>query len=295
MARKRRRSFAVVLGVLAGGLLAAGLAWACTPSAAIEVTPNAHRSGGADARVSGAHFVPSTPERASEVRIYWNSSAGRLLGTATVDQEGRFGPVEIPIPRAPEDTYTILAVTTGTDGTTYAARASFTIGRSATKVSGGEKSGGKDGATTGAAGNGKTSATIRGATGGSRGDSGARGSGGADRAPASAPTGDADQGVFAGSAAPGDPAAERQGAGGKAGPSGNPALSDRSATGDLWSGFGPGKRSSLGPGAADAAPASGAGPQLAIGLGLLGLGLVALLGGFGVAEARRRRASAGER
>lgn len=70
--------------------------------------------------------------------------------------------------------------------------------------------------------------------------------------------------------------------------------SERSASGDLWGGFGPGTRSWLTPPETDAAaaPSPAAGSHLAVGVGLLGLGMVALVAGLGVAEARRRRALA---
>jgi hypothetical protein len=70
----------------------------------------------------------------------------------------------------------------------------------------------------------------------------------------------------------------------------------QTATGDLWSAF-RGRKAPAAPSGGIAgdltADASGQGPQLAIGAGLLGLGLVALLGAFAVAETRRRRAPAG--
>lgn len=70
-------------------------------------------------------------------------------------------------------------------------------------------------------------------------------------------------------------------------------VADRSAVGDLWSGFGSAKAPSLVPQATDAAPADGgAGSQLTWGVGLLALGLLALASGLGVAEVRRRRAHA---
>lgn len=68
----------------------------------------------------------------------------------------------------------------------------------------------------------------------------------------------------------------------------------RSAVGDLWSGFGRGKRLSLVPSQTDpAVPASGLSGQLALSLGLLGLGLVALFAGFALATVRRHRALTG--
>jgi hypothetical protein len=68
----------------------------------------------------------------------------------------------------------------------------------------------------------------------------------------------------------------------------------RSAVGDLWSGFGRGKRLSLVPSQIDpAVPASGLSGQLALSVGLLGLGLVALFVGFALATVRRHLALTG--
>ncbi len=68
--------------------------------------------------------------------------------------------------------------------------------------------------------------------------------------------------------------------------------SGRSASGDLWSGFGSGKMPSLEPRRSDDPAAEEAGGfdlGLAAGTGFLGLGLAALFGSFLVAEVRRRR------
>ncbi len=67
-----------------------------------------------------------------------------------------------------------------------------------------------------------------------------------------------------------------------------PATSDLTATGDVWSGFTPGRTASLTAGA-DGMSDGGAGNALTIGIGLLAFGLLAIVGGFAVAEAQRRR------
>jgi len=91
-----------------------------------------------------------------------------------------------------------------------------------------------------------------------------------------------------------DRAADRQGlapARDDAASRGEPGVSERSALGDLWNGFGEGRRPSLsstGP----VSEASGAGSQFALGILLLAAGLVTLVGGVGVAEVRRRRRAA---
>jgi hypothetical protein len=67
--------------------------------------------------------------------------------------------------------------------------------------------------------------------------------------------------------------------------------SGRSASGDLWSGFGSGRTPSLEPRRGDPPAEEEAGLDigLAAGTGFLGLGLAALFGSFLVAEVRRRR------
>jgi len=66
---------------------------------------------------------------------------------------------------------------------------------------------------------------------------------------------------------------------------------ERSAGGDLWSGFASSKRSSLPAVDGPPAAASGPGSELAIGMGIIGIGLASLLGGLLLATVRRRRAA----
>lgn len=68
----------------------------------------------------------------------------------------------------------------------------------------------------------------------------------------------------------------------------DPVPSPRTASGDLWSGFSQATGPS-GPSLNSLPAASGGSSDLAIGLGLLSAGLVALFAGFGVAEVNRRR------
>ena len=73
-------------------------------------------------------------------------------------------------------------------------------------------------------------------------------------------------------------------------PAGAARPSERSASGDLWSGFGFAGRASLVPGANDpAGPVRGTGAQLVVGIGLLGAGLAVLLAGGAVTRSRSRR------
>jgi hypothetical protein len=66
------------------------------------------------------------------------------------------------------------------------------------------------------------------------------------------------------------------------------APSEQAATGDVWSGFSAGQTPSL-TSAADGVPEDGTGSELGWGLGLLALGLLALVAGLTAAEVRRRR------
>lgn len=82
-------------------------------------------------------------------------------------------------------------------------------------------------------------------------------------------------------------------------PASAPAVADeqaapasaRVASGDLWSGFAPGTRTSLMPSLLDSPASSTPGPAgpLALTAALAGAGLVALFGGFALAELRRKR------
>jgi len=76
----------------------------------------------------------------------------------------------------------------------------------------------------------------------------------------------------------------------------SPSVSSASATGDLWSGFAPGTGPSLSVDSTTAASGadSSTSRNLAFGVGLMGVGTAALFGGFALAVARRRRATASE-
>lgn len=130
-------------------------------------------------------------------------------------------------------------------------------------------------------------------------------SGGSD---GTAVTEDAGREVFAGSVAPtggsstpsfGSPSAaptsgsQAESATGPSGrSSGTP--SEQAAGGDVWSGFGSGSTGSLMPSTGDAAVSDGGtGSGFGWGIGLLSLGLLALVSGVAVAEVRRRRVLAG--
>ena len=73
-----------------------------------------------------------------------------------------------------------------------------------------------------------------------------------------------------------------------------PSVSSASATGDLWSAFAPGSEVATSGDSTTAATGadSSTSRNLALGVGLMGIGTAALLGGFAVDVARRRRATA---
>ena len=104
------------------------------------------------------------------------------------------------------------------------------------------------------------------------------------------------QRVFAGSAAPAQQSfgpssgGAAKSANGSSGKASGVRPSEGAATADVWSGFASGKTPSL---MADAdQPDGGTGSQLGLGIGLLALGLLALMSGLTAAEVRRRRAAA---
>ncbi len=133
--------------------------------------------------------------------------------------------------------------------------------------------------------------------GGSDPSSGSQTPGGSGASPVVA--GASGQAVFGGSKPPVDvtraqSTTRREGARGPAGaPWTPPGPSERSASGDLWSGFESGAAGSLVPSPTDGASADGQRVPLGVGMALLGFGLTALLAGFGLAEVRRRRSLAG--
>jgi hypothetical protein len=246
------------------------------------------------------------------VEIRWDSASGPLLGTATGPDFSK----SVTLPKDSRGPHLVQAVAHSRSGETFIARASVAI--TDPRNSGGGSGGSGGDKPPGAGANRDTGQIGRpiGRRRGSRGRAHGRGAGGlgrradaqghpagaersGSRGESAARPGVVNRGgrdFFAGSVPPAE-ARSTDSRPASANGSGQPPVgarpSERSATGDLWSGFGPGKRASLIPSATDpVAPSDGPGGQLAIGVALLGLGLVALLGGFGVAEVRRRRALA---
>ena len=318
---KWRRITTVLLGSASAVLVVAAIAWACTPQAYISVSPGSGGQG-TQATVSGGSFT------AAPVQIHWGSASGPVIGNAVgprfstsvtipasapdvyyivaVGPQGSSSAsFEVVGPAGPSG-----GDTTGGGGTTTGGGGSTHGGGSTSAGGGGSTSTGGGGSTTGGGSRHGGGSTSGGADSGSATTGGGSSSrarthrqtnGGRGRAPAkfalpspgrsnavaghlargTVTTGSGER-VFAGSlpvyAKHGSPSQAR-GGGVRARAKG--------------SGFRVTDKSSLTmPHVPDASQAQGAGlgSRLAIGIAILGLGLVLLFGGFLVAAVRRRRA-----
>lgn len=290
---------------------AASMAWACTTQAYVGRIDPGSGAPGSRATVTASQFNPGP------VEIRWNGTGGRLLATAN----GPDFSVEITIPSASPNTYSVVAVQRSGSVILGKAAVQFEVTPARAAESGGYQSGSSgDTSSTGQAASART-AGGSGSTGTSGSDAGTApaspgtlGNGGAAfpgepgsvgaPAAASAATGQPADAVPAApsavassrgvSAAP-VPAASGPSAPQPDSPSAAPARDDdrvpvskASATGDLWSGFA-GGAATVGPSLADA-PASNTGVSPQAVAGLFSAALVALFAGFALAEAGRRRA-----
>ena len=268
-------TFSVVAPLL---LVGAAVAWACTPSAYISVEP-ARGAAGSHVTLYGLEFADGP------VQIYWNSN-GPLIGT-TRGPEFTTG-VFIPQSAATGTGY-VYAVGMNRDGTVAgAARAAFVVtGANSSPPPGGGQTGGTPGRTAPSVGGSRAASPASPAVGARPGVSGG---GGAAPAPAvpGAPGSGAGIAAPVGAAAPAGaaPGAVGTAAPGAAADAGVP--SEAAVSGDLWSGFRSGGEAPalLGP----PPPSSGSGS--ALGVGLIGAGLVALFAGTLVAVTRPRRSAA---
>lgn len=310
-----RGPFVAALGVGVAAFVGAGLAWACTPDSDIWIQPRSGSSG-STVTVTGNTFGEKT------VELRWGSTRGELLATV----RGPSFATTVTIPAASAGAHYVQAVARNEDGTIAGAPAApFSVVAPAPTPGGGAGTGSGAGGVGSAGapasggqvvpgpGAGKTGkAPTRGLTTSGREHSKTRrqggrsdGSGGrrtvyvpASRGNASAPqtirapSGNA---VFADSLMPPGRATGRAGRAnaatnrtgvGASGPS------TRSAASDLWGGFSAGRGPALTDVGRSLAPATRPGSQLAFGAGLLGAGVLALVGGLAIAEARRRRARA---
>src|SRR3954453_18528554 len=103
----RRMSLLVVLGVLSSGVVAAGLAFACSPQANIGLGGVTSGLDGSQVGVSGGSFPAG-----GRVELRWGSAAGPLLATAT----GPGFSTGVTIPQADPGVYAIKAVGFNADG-----------------------------------------------------------------------------------------------------------------------------------------------------------------------------------
>jgi hypothetical protein len=294
MSARQRRFFGLGLLAAATAIAVASIAWACTPIVDIEVNPTAVAAGGTPVSVSGSHFVDGSP-----VQIRMESQDyGQLLATTTARgaaQNATFD-VQVTVPRVPDDTYTIVATGKDERGEDAVARQSLVVGQPGnvpTATARANRTPSLDGsepARSGADGvaGGRSRALHGGAAPRPASIGGGGSAGGAGSAAAAA-------GMTRPGAPPARPGATRSSAVARHTGPATHRPAPGSATGDLWSGFSAGKGAAVrGEAASEPIASADAGrPQIAIGAALLGLGLVALLAAFGVAEARRRRAPAG--
>ena len=324
MSARRISLFVLSLATLV--VAGASLAWACSQQAVLESVSPSSGAPGTQVTVTGSAFfrTQSTSTASKTVEIHWNWAGGPLLATA----EGPSFSERITIPYAPPGTYLIVAVLPPDDGDAGGrASAAFTVpaagggpvGGGGANSGGGENSGITDsgGENSGITDGGDETAAQPQPLGGRQDRDSARGRDGPASTPdrpapvgASAPgsrpraggPGSADPAtttadgrtVFEGSLGP---AATESSVGGerRSSPSGGPATtpSERSVGGDVWSGFrSAGGQSLLGTGDAPVPAGGGPASMLGVSVGLIALGLFALLAGLFVARRRRRAAGA---
>lgn len=294
-----RRRTVSLLAVLTAVLVPAALAWACNPQARLHLDRSAYTTG-SQMQVSGVDFK-------EDVQLTLSLEPGGAVATVTTSSTGYFT-ARVPAPSSP-GSYTLSAV--GFEGDKVIdglpARVSFSVTPASRPGSTPQTGTSRPGATAPTPGRfvepevpraRRFSAPSRRASGG-RAPARSRTGGGTDRAAAVTTGAGVIKGssgtVFAGSVARADRVAStsrgKSGAASDARRGKAARSSARSAVGeDVWSGFSDKAPGLLGS-SFEAVPDGGAGSQLGWGLGLLALGLLALVSGFAGAEVRRRRAS----
>lgn len=308
----RRRTLITFYTVLAALLIPAAIAWACNPQAHISLkcgTPQSCSTfePGQSMTVYGSYF----PSKAS---ITVSGPSGTKPVSA--DTGGSFT-TSYTAPSAP-GTY-VISASRPTGGR---APASFTVaeasqntpapGGNGPSQGGGSPTAGTPGAPSFDEPSVNSSPQERGSRGGGRNTpsvpnqpTGGGGSGGSTgETPGASIPGtvvtESGEPVFSGSV--GSTPATSSFGGGASTPSDIPAASsggsnggagasEQSATGDVWSGFSPGRTATL-MGDVQGAPEGGKGSGFGLGIGLLAFGLLALAAGLTVAEVRRRKALA---
>ena len=287
-----RRVLLALSTVLAVGLVGAAVAWACLPGATIDGFPRAGPAG-TDVLVSGNGF-PDRP-----VEIHWDGPYGPVLATT---HGPSFSEVTVTVPRASAGDYYITAIAVDRSGVPQSFKFTVTVPRTPPQGQTGPQ-GGAGGSPGGGGGNTVNNINLNsnaGDNGGPLGGGGDR-NGGRQEVAAGRLGG---HGGPAGRAAAGYPGidgtAARVARRGSLGDllaralDGIGSPSERTAVGDLWSGFfGSDVRASRASGEDTLLGGGSSRPALAAGAGLLGLGLVALIAGFGTAALRHRRAPSG--
>jgi hypothetical protein len=307
LSRSDRRRALALLGLLTILVVPASIAWACNPQAHLRIDPTV--TAGSSMTVGGTDFKPN-------VQINFNFEPGGSAGSVTTSSAGGFN-TTITAPSTPGN-YTLSAIGYEADGSVTAGlpqQASFTVtGASQPAAPGSTSQPGRSGTSAPATApspgrfsepevpKARAFASPKRGSSGSRQRAAVRGGGAGRQAALNAGDGviKASSGaVFAGSVARADRvAAASRGRSAAAGRSRAHAAkttttpSQRSAAGDVWSGF----KSSNAPGlvarGSDAAPSGGPGSLFALSLGLLIAGGLALVSGLAVTEARKRRARA---
>lgn len=311
MTRKMRRRALAGAGVVALVLGGASMAWACTRSPNIYLSPS-FGAAGSQTQVNGGSFLPGEP-----VEIRWNSKDGPVIGHATPGANYSFS-VAVVIPsKAPDGVYYIVATAPASR-----AQASFQVGSRVSRSSDPEprpepntSASGSGSEATSSNGGGQTSGSTAGGSGSSFGAGQQSGDLGfaeqpqngsqATAAPAAQTASSANQATQPATGRAGAPAGgavstgeSATGPGRAAAPAPTPGDEERSptprsATADLWSGFSSANTASLAPGLDNPAPASTGTTPMALGVALLSAGMAALGLGFGAAELRRKRVLAG--
>ena len=277
-----RRIGPILLGVVSACVVGAGIAWACTPSAEISVTPDRGRIGDS-ATVTGVQF------RDGPVDIRWGAPDGELLSSTNV-AGGSFS-VAVTVPQSSSGLRYVYAVQAsgGIDSDEFQVLAEPSP-QTQPDPGGAPPPPESPGATPGA-----ETPSQQAPGGGGQGAGNTGGAGGAEGTGAGAtpaPTGAAATAAAEAPAGLPEPAAQTSAAADTASQGAGAADAARSsAVGDLWSGLSGAASGDGGP--FEAAPAQAEGSPgfiLPLAVSLLGLGMVALVGAADAYAVRRGRA-----
>lgn len=293
-------------GIMGAMVLAASVAWACSPSAYISARPGAGPAG-SNVVVSGSQFHP-TGSGFRQVEIHWNSPSGLELGR--FDGPSFSNSVRVPSTAAPA-VYYLVAVQRNTNndivgrvaasfqvtvaGDTASSSSDETAESTSTSASGRSTRATSDPATATSTDSANTISSDPAVSQATASDAPATSTNtsaisGAKAQPAASPRAVSTNASTAPtSQTPAPTASEANSTPAPASSAEASAPSARSATADLWGGFATGDDSSRGPGLSDPIAASSGPSPLGVGLGMLSVGLVAMASGAAVANGRRRK------